>query len=92
MPWKRLSTAAARTASQGCPGVVNIGVRPTVKAAGGERLLELHLFDFHADLYGRDVEVFFRKFLRPEQKFANLELLKAQIACDAATARKALAG
>lgn len=72
------------------PGVVNIGVRPTVKAAGGERLLELHLFDYNTDLYGRDVEVTFRKFLRPEQKFANLELLKTQIACDTATARKVL--
>jgi riboflavin kinase/FMN adenylyltransferase len=48
------------------------------------------LFDFAADLYGRTVEVIFRKFLRPEQKFANLEILKAQIACDASNARKVL--
>lgn len=72
------------------PGVVNIGVRPTVKEAGGERLLELHLFNFNADLYGCDVEVHFRKFLRPEQKFANVELLKKQIARDAASASEYL--
>ncbi len=68
-------------------GVANIGVRPTVAAAGGERLLEVHLFDFHADLYGQNLEVAFRKFLRPEQKFPGLDALKAQIAKDAAQAR-----
>ena len=74
------------------PGVVNIGVRPTLKAADGERLLELHLFDFNKDLYGSDVEVFFRQFLRPEQKFNGLDALKAQIALDVEKARAALAG
>jgi riboflavin kinase/FMN adenylyltransferase len=68
-------------------GVVNIGVRPTIAHAGGERLLELHLFDFARDVYGQDIEVFFRAFLRPEQKFANLDELKAQIARDAECAK-----
>jgi riboflavin kinase/FMN adenylyltransferase len=72
-------------------GVVNIGVRPTVKAQGTERLLELHLFDFHDNIYGQNVEVAFRKFLRPEQKFPDLEGLRAQIARDAQAAREALA-
>jgi len=72
------------------PGVVNIGVRPTIKTASGERVLELHLFDFAADIYGQDVEVVFRKFLRPEQKFAGLDALKEQIARDVADARRAL--
>jgi len=72
------------------PGVVNIGVRPTIESASGERVLELHLFDFDADLYGQDVEVAFRRFLRPERKFAGLDALKAQIACDVAEARRAL--
>lgn len=72
------------------PGVVNIGVRPTVETASGQRVLELHLFNFDADIYGHDVEVAFRRFLRPEQKFAGLDALKAQIACDVAEARRAL--
>ena len=72
------------------PGVVNIGVRPTIATASGERVLELHLFDFTADIYGQYVEVVFRRFLRPEQKFAGLEALKAQIAQDVADARHAL--
>jgi riboflavin kinase/FMN adenylyltransferase len=69
-------------------GVVNLGVRPTVAAPGGERLLELHLFDFDRSIYGEDVEVSFRTFLRPERKFAGLEELRAQIARDAAQARE----
>ena len=69
------------------PGVVNIGVRPTIVAASGERVLELHLFDFAADIYGQDVEVIFRRFLRPEQKFAGLDALKVQITRDVMDAR-----
>jgi len=69
------------------PGVVNIGVRPTIATASGERVLELHLFDFAADIYGQDVEVIFRRFLRPEKKFADLDALKAQIARDVMDAR-----
>lgn len=68
-------------------GVANIGVRPTLAQAGGERLLEVHLFDFDADLYGEDLEVTFRRHLRPELKFPNLEALRAQIARDADAAR-----
>jgi riboflavin kinase/FMN adenylyltransferase len=71
-------------------GVANIGYRPTV-AEGVERKLEVHLFDFAGDLYGRDLEVEFVKFLRPEQKFAGVEELKAQITRDAALARQVLA-
>jgi riboflavin kinase/FMN adenylyltransferase len=69
-------------------GVANIGVRPTVKAAGGERLLEVHLFDFCEKIYGEEMEVLFRKFLRPERKFAGLDELKSQIQRDAEEARK----
>ena len=69
-------------------GVVNLGFRPTVSAPGGERLLELHLFDFDQTIYGEDVEVGFDAFLRPEQKFASLEDLREQIARDAQQARE----
>jgi riboflavin kinase/FMN adenylyltransferase len=68
-------------------GVVNIGVRPTIANASGERVLELHLFDFTRDIYGADIEVVFRRFLRPEQKFPSLEELRDQIARDVADAR-----
>ncbi len=72
------------------PGVVNLGFRPTVAEPGGERLLELHLFDFDRQIYGDEVEVEFRAFLRPEQKFAALDALQAQIARDAEQAKARL--
>ena len=72
-------------------GVVNIGVRPTITNASGERLLELHLFDYSEDIYGEDVEVFFHEFLRAEKKFESQEALRTQIAADAMRARQILA-
>ncbi len=66
-------------------GVANLGVRPTV---GGTRpLLEVHLFDFDRDIYGKHISVRFVHKLRDEQRFPNFDALKAQIAADAAAAR-----
>lgn len=72
-------------------GVANIGFRPTVLAAGGERTLEVHLFDFEGDLYGQDLEVTFVQFIRGEERFDGLEALQRQINTDAALARRILA-
>ena len=67
------------------PGVANLGIRPTV---GGTRpLLEVHLFDFERDIYGAHISVRFVHKLRNEQRFPNIDALKAQIAADAAAAR-----
>lgn len=66
-------------------GVANLGIRPTV--AGVRPILEIHLFDFSGDLYGKHLRVSFLQKLRNEQKFPNLEELKAQIARDAEAAR-----
>jgi riboflavin kinase/FMN adenylyltransferase len=68
--------------------VANIGVRPTVTHATGERLLEVHVLDFSGDLYDSDMEIVFRRFLRPEQKFPSLDALRTQIAVDAESARR----
>ncbi|MDX1266838.1 MAG: riboflavin biosynthesis protein RibF, partial [Oceanisphaera sp.] len=68
------------------PGVANIGDKPTV--CGTRALLEVHLFDFSGDLYGKQVEVELRHKLRNEQKFASFALLKEQIQRDAAEARQ----
>lgn len=68
-------------------GLVNIGFRPTVSGENSERLIELHLLDFHRDIYGEDIEVRFVKFLRAEKKFENVEALAQQIAGDVKTAR-----
>ena len=68
-------------------GIANVGVRPTVLGEGAQRLVEVHLFDFSGDLYGRDIEVFFERFVRTEQKFPDLDALRAQIASDVASVR-----
>lgn len=69
-------------------GVANLGRRPTVN--GTEARLEVHLFDFSEDLYGRTVETELIAFIRPEKKFDGLDALKAQIAADSETARTLL--
>ncbi|MGH8213256.1 MAG: bifunctional riboflavin kinase/FAD synthetase [Rhodanobacteraceae bacterium] len=70
------------------PGVASLGVRPMFD--GREPLLEAHLFDFDGDLYGRRIEVEFIVKLRDEEKFADLDALKAQMARDAAQSRRIL--
>ena len=62
--------------------MVNLGVRPTIDDESSQRVLEFHLFDFDRDIYGEDVEVRFRRYLRPERKFDNLAALREQIARD----------
>ena len=69
--------------------VGNLGKRPTFD--GHEERLEVHLFDFAGDLYGRRVCFRFVAKLRPERKFDGLEALKAQIALDCREARAILA-
>jgi riboflavin kinase/FMN adenylyltransferase len=67
------------------PAVANIGTRPTVQSAG-ERLLEVHIPGLDADLYHRDIEAEFLRFIRPEKKFADTDALREQIARDVASA------
>ena len=78
----------ARLAGALYRGVANLGFRPTVAAGKPERLLELHLFDLDREIYGEEIEVRFARYLRPEQKFADIEALKAQIATDVRQARE----
>jgi riboflavin kinase / FMN adenylyltransferase len=68
--------------------VANLGRRPTF--GGTDLRLEVHIFDFAADLYGQHLRVALIEHLRPEQKFSGIDALKAQIAADAAQARALL--
>ncbi len=70
-------------------GVANFGLRPTF--SGLVERLEVFLFDFAGDLYGRHVMVEFVGFVRPERKFDSVEALKARIAADCEAARALLA-
>ena len=69
-------------------GAANIGVRPTFDPP--KELLEPYFFDFAGDLYGQEIEVGFREFLRPEAKFDSLGALQAQMARDCDQARGVL--
>ncbi len=66
-------------------GVANLGLRPTV--SGENCLLEAHLFDYAADLYGRRLSVSLQHFLRDEQKFDSLAELRTAMQQDMSQAR-----
>jgi riboflavin kinase/FMN adenylyltransferase len=69
-------------------GVASLGVRPMYELA--EPLLEVWLFDFDEDLYGRTIETELIAFLRGEMAFDGLDALKVQIDADAAASREVL--
>ena len=73
------------------PGVASLGKRPTVKGADAVPVLEVHLFDFKAEIYGRRVRVDFLHKLRDEEKYPDLDSLVAQIRCDVDNAKAFLA-
>ena len=67
-------------------GIANIGVRPTVD--GKEPLLEVHIFDFDEEIYGKLLTVTFLSKVRDERKFDGLDSLKNQIAQDISETRE----
>jgi riboflavin kinase/FMN adenylyltransferase len=67
-------------------GVASVGRRPTVRE-NAPPLLEVHLFDWQGDLYGRHLRVTFLQKLRDEKKYGGLDALKSAIAQDAAQAK-----
>ena len=84
-PGRRVCGQDVRDRSEPVAGVANLGRRPTV---GGLRMqLEVHLFDFQQDIYGRHIQVDFLAFLRPEQRFDSLDALQRQIQADSSQAR-----
>lgn len=70
-------------------GITNIGLRPTVDA-DNRVSVETHLFEYTNDLYGKQVEVQFLEFLRPERKFSDIEELKNAMQEDFSNAKAIL--
>ena len=70
-------------------GMLNIGVRPTFHN-GNDRSLEVHLFDFEGDVYGLPITIYFHRFVRSEQKFADIDTLTRQLEADASAIRDIL--
>jgi riboflavin kinase/FMN adenylyltransferase len=85
--WEDDSTAAATAGhSTRWKGMMNIGMRPTVD--GTRRVIEVNIFDFNSDIYGKLLRIFVKKHLRGEQKFAGLDALKQQLAKDKTAAEE----
>jgi riboflavin kinase/FMN adenylyltransferase len=86
--WGVLAVRVYGIEAEPLDGVASLGTRPTVN--GIEPLLEVHVFDFAGDLYGRAIEVEFIAKLRDEIKFDSLDLMMVQMQVDAARARDLL--
>ena len=67
-------------------GIANIGYRPTFN--GQNLLLETNVFGINKNLYNKEINISFKKFIRPEKKFRNLKYLKKQIQLDIKQAKK----
>ena len=67
-------------------GIANLGYRPTFN--GKKILLEVHLFNFSGNLYNKYLTVEFKKFIRKEKKFRNVDQLRKQIKTDLLIAKK----
>lgn len=65
-------------------GMMNIGFNPTVN--GQKQTIEVNLFDFDADIYGQKLEISLLEYIREEQKFGSVDLLKEQLNQDKKTA------
>lgn len=70
-------------------GMLNIGIRPTVSRLGIIRI-EVNIFDFHTDIYGKTITVALFARIRGERKFDNTEELKAQLILDRQYANRCL--
>jgi len=64
-------------------GMMNIGIRPTVD--GQKKVIEVHIFNFDADIYENTITVSVYEFIRGEEKFSGLDALKNQLALDKQT-------
>lgn len=82
IPRPGVYAVSAVVAESSYPAMMNIGTRPTF--AGQEQTLEVHLLHYEGDLYGQQLTVSFRQWLRVEQRFDSQEALVAQLRRDAA--------
>jgi riboflavin kinase/FMN adenylyltransferase len=71
-------------------GMMNIGIRPTI--GDNKIMIEVNVFDFNKDIYGRNMRVYIKEYMRPEIKFNTLEELKVQLEMDEIDVKKVLNG
>jgi riboflavin kinase/FMN adenylyltransferase len=71
-------------------GICYIGSRPTIGFKKNPIQIEVHIFDFNKNIYGRFMEIQFVKLIRPDKKFASLKDLSSQIRQDIISCRNIL--
>ncbi len=79
-----------KTEGKAYPAIANIGRKPTIKNYSGEITpigVETHLLDFEGNLYGKEAQVDFHAFVRPERQFPNMEALQREIQANEIQAR-----
>ncbi len=76
--------------NNGYNGMLNIGTRPTFNNNADNRSIEVHIFDFDGDLYGKEITLKFVGKIRDEKKFENIDMLVSQLVKDKKAALKIL--
>ncbi|WHX51135.1 bifunctional riboflavin kinase/FAD synthetase [Paenibacillus woosongensis] len=90
LPAKGVYAVRVNYEGQRLKGVMNVGVKPTFHNDKSAPSLEIHLFDFNGDLYGKSLSVELVEFIREERRFGSIDELVAQIGKDADTAKSML--
>lgn len=87
LPPRGVYATISETQGSAYYGVTNIGYKPTVSS---KKVLgvETYLYDFTGDLYGENIQTKLLHFMRPEQRFTNIEALKEQLSRDRENGRK----
>ena len=78
LPPKGVYATAVEIGGKYYTGVTNVGCKPTVNHSNKVNV-ETHILDFSGDLYGYELKVSFYSFIRPEQRFSSVEMLKEQM-------------
>lgn len=89
IPGNGVYAVRVKTGSNLYNGMMNIGTRPTVD--GTAQKMEVNIFDFSQDLYGKQITIFFIRRIRDEKKFASVSELSAQLSLDKGQAKNFLA-
>lgn len=63
------------------PSMTNIGTHPTISSLN-EDIIESHIFDFNEEIYGKEISIIFKQFIRKQKKFDSLDELKSQLNLD----------
>jgi riboflavin kinase / FMN adenylyltransferase len=82
LPHNGVYAVKVNTADRNLNGMLNIGFRPTIESEKPDRTIEVNLFDFEGDLYGKAIHIEFMDWLRSEIKFNSLQELKDQLDLD----------